>query len=86
MKTLVNSFADYILFNPTTSGKLIKKSDVIENFFFKSFQQEDPESPAIDFLKRIKVETMRIISESHLNSDTRNVGHLALCLTNLLSY
>jgi hypothetical protein len=29
------SFKDYLNFNPITLGKLIKKSDVIDNIFFK---------------------------------------------------
>jgi hypothetical protein len=34
-RVIALSFKDYLNFNPITLGKLIKKSDVIDNIFFK---------------------------------------------------
>jgi len=42
-KVIALSFKDYLNFNPITHGKLIKKSDVIDNIFFKVGSNPAPE-------------------------------------------
>lgn len=80
LSTLAKSFGDYVRFVPTTSGKLMRKTDVLDNLFFKAFLKEE------EHLQHLKAETLALIAQAHAKKDTSNVGHLAHCLINLLSY
>jgi hypothetical protein len=74
MKALALSFGDYVMFEPLTSGKLIKKSDVIDNVFFSAFFTQDDSSISLEdkssnageeYLRSIKEETLRLIALCH---------------------
>lgn len=80
LTTLVKSFADYVRFVPTTSGKLMRKSEVLDNLFTKAFLKEE------DQLQHLKAQTLHLIAQAHAKKDTSNLGHLSHCLINLLSY
>lgn len=78
--TIAKSFADYVRFVPTTSGKLLRKSDVLDNLFTKAFIKEE------EHLQHLKAQTLMLIAQAHTKKDTSNVGHLSHCLINLISY
>jgi hypothetical protein len=40
-KTLSRSFGDYLKFNPTSQGKLVRKGEIIENIFFRLGAEKD---------------------------------------------
>jgi hypothetical protein len=74
MKALALSFGDYVMFEPLTSGKLIKKSDFIDNVFFSAFFTQDDSSISLEdkssnageeYLRSIKEETLRLIALCH---------------------
>jgi hypothetical protein len=69
-----------------TTGKLIKKSEIIESLFFRLGTEIDDQADALTMLKDIKELTFESICEAHINNDTRNIGPLSLCLEHLLSY
>ena len=80
------SFKDYLNFDPLTQGKLIKKSDVIENLFFRLGIDTIDVVEASNMLRSIKEATLESIREAHLNREFMTLGHQSLCLEHLLSY
>jgi hypothetical protein len=81
------SFKEYLNFTPISSGKLMKKTELLELIFYKL-----PILPDITldisttFLQSIKSDLFTSLTEAHLSSDLRNLGDFSACLTNLLSY
>jgi len=86
MKILVKTFGDYLRFNPVTTGRVIKKGEIIDNVFFKASLDPETGNEFKELLVEVKNHTLEIISESLLNKDSSNLGALSLCLTCLLSY
>jgi hypothetical protein len=80
------SFTDYLKYNPSTTGKLIKKSDIFESIFFKMGSDLEEPIEAQNMLKTLKDSVFEITSESHMNNDLSNLGAIALCLTDIISF
>ena len=71
---MAHSFKDFVRFVP--SSKVVRKGDVIDNFYFKAFVDDE------DSLRILKKATLELIKDG----EPSIVGHLALSLTNMLSY